>query len=66
MTNTKLDVRLIEEVTEQIEASSTLLKSLRESRAINVNPVRPSEWKLIRNLMLLYEADELTMQVRLI
>lgn len=33
----------IREAIEQIEASSVLLKSLRGSRALNVNPLRPSE-----------------------
>ena len=43
MSDLKLDVGLIEEATEQIEASVTLLKGLRESRALNVNPT-PSEF----------------------
>ena len=39
----KLDVQLILEAIEPITASSKSLRALREARALNVNPIRPSE-----------------------
>lgn len=62
MADIKLDARLIEEATEQIEASSAFLKSLRESRALNVNPARLSEYILICSLILMHDEAKAPMR----